>query len=183
MSLFQATDNPWRLNRNDGEDMTGVLSGRVSRAGSVAGWPRRCSPRRPPTRRCWRPARRRRGTCRRRRSTPCCRWTSSVARCRCRTAGSWVPLSAFGASRQRSDWPPTVCRPPAGGGLDDGVGSGDCWIPAAAVTAWAPAGQLLLLTVVLFLTVLAWSPSYTSMPLVLVQLPARVMVPVLLLLV
>src|SRR3954468_12909328 len=55
-----------------------------------------------------------------------------------------VPLVvlAFGTSRQRPDWFPTIstfCR----------SGVPEDWMPAAAITAWAAAGQLLLVTVVL----------------------------------
>src|SRR5688572_5893435 len=73
-----------------------------------------------------------------------------------------VPLVvvALGTSRQRPDATPTIrfpgCVAPCG--------------PADAITAWAPAGQLPLVTVTLLLTTLPRSPLVTLVLALVVQL-------------
>jgi hypothetical protein len=75
---------------------------------------------------------------------------------------------APGTSTHRPDWAPMI-RP--------ACGLPPLWGPAEALTAWAPAGQLLLATVTLLLTTLPRSPLVMLVLLLLVQLLVTVKLP------
>src|SRR3954447_10927285 len=82
-------------------------------------------------------------------------------------------VELFGTSTQRLDWLPTRCWPvPGPTELLLGLGL-PVWTPAAAITAWAPEGQLPLLTTTLPETTLLRLPLVMLVPLLLLQLLVR----------